>query len=313
MKLALHRTMMKFQNCLLLLTVVAVNVGCVLTERHAFKIKVAYMNKMGNKMCLQTDFGDLPADHNLVDIGKPMNISGMDIIGQFCDEFRLSDHVTDILIVIPGRIKPSCHHYSDCGATIIVRNELIIAENSACYDIAAGHFVHEQGVDYVTNFQIRNIVPRAVTCQKNKIDKLMRPEGYLKSVGDFWSPVVDIEKNAVEQISKVGEQFTSQITDKFTDLQNGVNKQVDQITDQFAELQNGVTKQVAQITDQVTDLQNGVSKEVAQVSLEINQETSKVSKTIEANYEGLKLGLEKIETSVAKDVGLAEKIFHYCL
>lgn len=97
LKLALHRAMMKFQNCLLLLTVVAVNVGCVLTERHAFKIKVAYMNKMGNKMCLQTDFGDLPADHNLVDIGKPMNISGMDIIGQFCDEFRLSDHVTDIL------------------------------------------------------------------------------------------------------------------------------------------------------------------------------------------------------------------------
>lgn len=236
-------------------------------------IKLASLTKGVWKYCLQTDSAKVAPAKIPLDIGGFIHISNIEMYQQNCDEFHLSKHVDDFLIVVPDRVGSNCYHFSDCVATIIMRNEKVILGNSKCFDIFQGHYWHDQGLDSVKEFKVANVLPRGITCDYTKLDSLIR-SNKPKAVGDIFSPIEDLINQSTDQFKTLGNQFTTKITGQFNTL-------------------------ASTITDQVN-----------QVVLVVQQETLNVTATVAANYHVVAVKLEEVDQFIKKDVGLFERYFH---
>lgn len=125
--------------------------------------------------------------------------------------FPLSEIVNDVLIIIPNRVASKCFHFSDCRAYIIIRNDNMVVGNSKCYDMLSGHYWHDQDVNFVENFQIKNMKSKGIVCDYTALDNLIQPV-------------------ALYHIEDFGNQFTAKIKDQLDILQDAVTNQVNAIS-----------------------------------------------------------------------------------
>lgn len=86
------------------------------------KIRIAYLTKGTWKMCLEIDSGLIAPAKQPIDLLGFLHVSQLEVITQFCEDFRLSEHVVDFLVVVPDRVGSKCYHFEDCQATIMLRS-----------------------------------------------------------------------------------------------------------------------------------------------------------------------------------------------
>lgn len=143
-------------------------------QNESTKVKVAYLTHGAWKMYLEADMDSIAPSKKTIDLMGFIHVSNIETIAQYCDDFRLSHHVDDFLIVIPDRVGSKCYHFNDCYATIVVVNDKLVVGNAKCYNLLQGHNYHDQGVLAINEFRISNMKARGVICNYNELDAIIR-------------------------------------------------------------------------------------------------------------------------------------------
>lgn len=264
------------------------------------KVKVAYLTKGDSwKTCLQTEYATISPAKKPLDLGGFIHISGIQPIGKNCDTFDVSEIVDDILLIIPNRLSSKCFHFTDCRAHVVIKNENMVVGNSKCYDVLTGHFWHDQKLDSIDEFQIKNMKPRGTVCDYSALDKLIQQKTLTGSVGDIFSPVEDIVNDAVAKVENFGNQFVATITDQINVLQNTVTDQVNLVSKEIQEQTNVVTSTVTSSYDAV--------------ATKITEQTDVVTTAVTKSYDAVATKVQKIDDVLQKDASKAERYLHIFL
>lgn len=153
----------------------------------------------------------------------------------------------------------------------------MIVGSSKCFDVLSGHYWHDQQVDTVKEFQIRNMKPRETICEYATLDKIIQEKAVTGSVSDIFSPVEDIVNDGVAGVKDFGNQFTTTITSQLNALQ-------------------------VEVTDQLNT-----------ISIKIQEQTDVVTGTVTKGFNDVGVKIQEIDDAIRKDVSKAEKYFHIFL
>lgn len=235
-------------------------------------VKVADLTTFGGRKCYQTDLAYLIDKFLALDVGSGFHVAHVtaNVIGRYFEDFSLSDHIDNIMILTPDRYNSTCFSFGHCRALIIIVNHVLTSGTSKCYDVLHGHCYHAQGLKVITDFEIENIVPFRLTCNSQNKNLLLDQKRMHLSLTDIWSPVEDIANSAVEQIKDIGSQFTNELNAQINQLQKILGSQIDQVSLVVQESSEAVLHEVTTgaqaIGQKLDDIEEIVEHDVSSVA-----------------------------------------------